>query len=143
MVKVTESAAHRATLATIRSVEAIRVALPLKKPMLMAGVRIETAQNVLVRIEASDGTVGWGEATSAPTMTGEFAESIVAAVGHLTPLLTGQDVCSHAMLARRCQQAIQGNGARNRRSTWRCSISPADAQAFPSSIFWAARFASR
>ena len=110
MVKVTESAAHRATSATIRSVEAIRVALPLKKPMLMAGVRIETAQNVLVRIEASDGTVGWGEATSAPTMTGEFAESIVAAVGHLTPLLTGQDVGSHAMLARRCQQAIQGNG---------------------------------
>lgn len=94
----------------IRSVEAIRVALPLKKPMLMAGVRIETADNVLVRIEAGDGTVGWGEATSAPTMTGDLAESLLGAVRHLTPLLLGQDARAHAALASRCLHAMAGNG---------------------------------
>ncbi len=98
------------TSATIRRVDAIRVALPLAKPMLMAGVRIETADNVLVRIEASDGCVGWGEATSAPTMTGDLAESLVAAVNHLAPLLIGQDVRFHAALARRCLHTMHGNG---------------------------------
>ena len=53
----------------IRRVDAIPVALPLAKPMKMAGVTIAHAENVLVRIEALDGTVGWGEAASAPTMT--------------------------------------------------------------------------
>jgi len=91
-------------------VEPIRVALPLAKPMLMAGVRIETADNVLVRIEASDGTVGWGEATSAPTMTGDLAESLVGAVRHLSPLLVDQDARMHARLARRCLHAMHGNG---------------------------------
>ncbi len=38
--------------------------------MKMAGETITAAQNILVRIEASNGTVGWGEAASAPTMTG-------------------------------------------------------------------------
>ena len=52
----------------IRRVDAIPVALPLKKPMKMAGVTIAHAHNVVVRIEAEDGTIGWGEAASAPTI---------------------------------------------------------------------------
>ena len=95
---------------SISRVDAIRVALPLAKPMLMAGVRIEVADNVLVRIEAADGTVGWGEATSAPTMTGDLGESLVAAVRYLTPLLVGHDARMHALLLRRCLGAMHGNG---------------------------------
>ena len=54
--------------------------------MVMAGVTITHAHNVLVRIEARDGTVGWGEAASAPTMTGDTVESLLAAVrNHLAP----------------------------------------------------------
>ncbi|MET0670770.1 MAG: hypothetical protein ABWY66_12295, partial [Xanthobacteraceae bacterium] len=44
---------------TIRRVDAIPVALPLKSPMKMAAETITAAQNLLVRIEAADGTVGW------------------------------------------------------------------------------------
>ena len=94
----------------IRRVEPIRVALPLAKPMLMAGVRIEIADNVLVRIESADGWVGWGEATAAPTMTGDLAESLVAAVRYLSPLLVGKDARQHAALALRCLHAMHGNG---------------------------------
>src|ERR1044071_7827376 len=76
----------------IRRVDAIPVALALKKPMKMAGVSITHAQNVLVRIEAKDGTVGWGEAASAPTMTGDTLGGLVAAVrDHLAPVLIGGD----------------------------------------------------
>jgi muconate cycloisomerase len=73
-------------------VDAIPLALPLKKPMGMAGVTITHAHNLLVRIEAADGRVGWGEAASAPTMTGDTLGGLVAAVrDHLAPLLVGQD----------------------------------------------------
>src|SRR5262249_36939939 len=53
----------------VRRIDAIAVALPLKSPMKMAGITIEKAENLLVRVEATSGAVGWGEAPSAPTMT--------------------------------------------------------------------------
>src|ERR1700739_3082011 len=94
----------------IRRVDAVPVALPLKKPMKMAGVNITHAQNVVVRIEAKDGTVGWGEAASAPTMTGDTLGGLVAAArDHLAPLLIGQDAWQRASLVRRMQAALVGN----------------------------------
>ena len=68
----------------IKRVEPIAVSLPMKKPVFMAGVEIRAADNVLVRIEADDGVVGWGEAASAPTMTGETVESMMAAIAYLS-----------------------------------------------------------
>ena len=95
----------------IERVEAIPVALPLRKPMVMAGERIEFAANLIVRIEAANGLVGWGEAASAPTMTGDLQAGMVAAVEqHLAPLLLGEDALGHAALARRCGHALHGNG---------------------------------
>jgi len=64
----------------LKSIEPIAVSLPMKKPVFMAGVEIRQADNVLVRIESDTGVVGWGEAASAPTMTGETVESMMAAV---------------------------------------------------------------
>src|SRR5260370_42571345 len=64
----------------IRRIDAIPVALPLAKPMAMSGVTVKDAENLLVRIEAADGTLGWGEAASAPTMTGDTLAGLVAAV---------------------------------------------------------------
>src|ERR1051325_6755708 len=94
----------------IRRVDAIPVALPLKKPMKMAGVSITHAHNVVVRVETKDGTVGWGEAASAPTMTGDTLGGLVAAVrDHLAPVLTGQDVWARAALMRRMKAALAGN----------------------------------
>jgi L-alanine-DL-glutamate epimerase-like enolase superfamily enzyme len=71
----------------IKRVEPIAVSLPMKKPVVMAGVEIKRADNVLLRIEADNGIVGWGEAASAPTMTGETVESMMAAVAYLAPAL--------------------------------------------------------
>ena len=75
----------------IKTVEPIAVGLPMKKPVIMAGEEVRRADNVLVRIETDSGLVGWGEAASAPVMTGETLASIVAAVYCLTPALSGRD----------------------------------------------------
>jgi L-alanine-DL-glutamate epimerase-like enolase superfamily enzyme len=86
------------------------VALPLKSPMKMSGITIATAENVLVRIEAVDGRVGWGEAASAPTMTGDTLGGLVAAVrDHLAPMLVGQDAFDRPTLVPALRRALIGN----------------------------------
>src|SRR5450755_1053431 len=99
----------RAPLA-IRRVDAIPVALPLTKPVKMAAETVTHARNMLVRIEAQDGTVGWGEAASAPTMTGDTIAGLVAAVReHLAPLLIGEDAWMRPALMKRLKVALYGN----------------------------------
>jgi muconate cycloisomerase len=94
----------------IRRVDVIPVALPLKKPMRMAGVTISAAHNILVRIEAADGMVGWGEAASAPNMTGDTLGGLVCAVrDHLAPLLLNEDAWQRAILMRRLKAVLLGN----------------------------------
>src|SRR5262245_60885498 len=103
-----ERSIERAPL-PIRRVDAIPVALPLAKPMKMAGVTIAHAENLLVRIEAADGTVGWGEAASAPTMTGDTLGSLVAAVRYLAPSLIDQDAWTRPALCGALHAALMGN----------------------------------
>src|SRR5215813_1331676 len=94
----------------IRRFDAIPVGLPLAKPVAMAGSTVSTALNILVRIEAEDGTVGWGEAASAPTMTGDTLGGLVVAVrDHLSPLLVGQNAFARADLKRIMARALVGN----------------------------------
>jgi len=69
----------------IEAIEAIAVSLPMNKPVQMAGETVVRADNVLVRVEAEDGVVGWGEAASAPVMTGETVASMMTAVELMTP----------------------------------------------------------
>lgn len=75
----------------IKRIEPIAVAFPMKKPVYMAGVEIKQADNILIRIEADNGAVGWGEAAEAPTMTGETVEGMFAAASYIIPALIGRD----------------------------------------------------
>ncbi|MBI3434119.1 MAG: hypothetical protein HY056_03440 [Proteobacteria bacterium] len=94
----------------IRRVEAIPVALPLREPVRMAGETVTHACNVIVRIEAADATVGWGEASPSPNMTGDTQGSLLAAIAHLTPPLIGADAWDRAGIMRRLSAALSGNG---------------------------------
>jgi muconate cycloisomerase len=80
----------------IKSIEPIAVSLPMLKPVIMAGEEVRRADNVLVRIETDTGLIGWGEAASAPMMTGDTIESIAAAVHYLEPALHGRAVADIA-----------------------------------------------
>jgi len=95
----------------IKHVEAIAVSLPMKKPVFMAGVEIRTADNVLVRIEAGNGVVGWGEAASAPSMTGETVESMMAAIGYLAPAVEGREAEDIAGTIAVMRQRMYANNA--------------------------------
>jgi muconate cycloisomerase len=95
----------------VRRVDAIPVALPLKAPMKMAAETVTAAQNLIVRIEATDGTIGWGEAASAPTMTGDTQGGLVAAArDHIAPLIIGQDARSWPSLRTKLHRVLVGNG---------------------------------
>ena len=84
-------ACKKETRVHIKSIEPIAVSLPMRKPVVMAGEEVRRAENVLVRVEADNGLIGWGEAASAPVMTGDTLESLVGAVHYLTPALRGRD----------------------------------------------------
>ena len=82
----------------IAKIEACAVAIPLKMPIKMSGILIETCDNLIVKVTDTDGNVGWGEASSAPTMTGETVEGLVAATKFMANRLEGTEVTSNDML---------------------------------------------
>lgn len=112
MLQKTDKTARNPTQSLIvRRIDAIPVGLPLKAPMKMAANTVTKADNLLVRIEGTDGTVGWGEAASAPTMTGDTLGSLVAAIrDHLGPMLVGQDLRNWAALRPKLHRALHANG---------------------------------
>ena len=93
----------------IRSITPMTVRLPLAKPLKLADGTIATADNLLVRIVDSDGHVGWGEAASAPTMTGETPEGMLAAAKFMLPHLTGREVEDLPAFARYLDGLMYGN----------------------------------
>ena len=95
----------------IRSVTPLWISLPLIKPLKMANSTIATADNLLVRIEDTDGWVGWGEAASAPTMTGETPESMIAAVQFMRPQLEGLEIEDVTRFGQHIDGWIYGNAA--------------------------------
>ncbi len=70
---------------TIEHVEAVGVEAPLEEPFGYAQAWVETRTATLVRIEASDGTVGWGECWGPVAGTRETVESVLA------PHVLGED----------------------------------------------------
>jgi L-alanine-DL-glutamate epimerase-like enolase superfamily enzyme len=58
----------------------------MKKPVVMAGVKIARAQRVCSH-RSDNGIVGWARP---PTMTGETVESMMAAIGDLAPAREGR-----------------------------------------------------
>ena len=110
-VQANVAAEQQARPLRIRRADAIAIAVPLAKPMLMAAETITHAENLVVRLEAENGLIGWGEATVAPTMTGDTLPGMAAAVRqHMAPLLIGADARDRAELARRCRASIAHNG---------------------------------
>jgi len=93
----------------IKAIEPIAVSLPMTKPVKMAGETVARADNVLLRVESDDGVVGWGEAASAPTMTGETIASMMAAVGHMAPGLLKRPADDIAGAAAAMDAQMYGN----------------------------------
>lgn len=75
----------------IVSVEAIPIAVPLTKPIVMSHITITQSNNVLAKVTTDTGLVGWGEGVEATDLTGDTQESIKAALEFLGPQIVGAD----------------------------------------------------
>lgn len=95
----------------IKRIEPIAVSLPMSKSVKMSLEEVSTATNLLVRLETDGGVVGWGEAASAPTMTGETQQGMVAAVRHLAPILEGMPADDIHAVSARADRYLYGNHA--------------------------------
>lgn len=93
----------------IKHIEAIAISLPMTKPMKMAGVLIKSADNVLVKVELDGGQIGWGEAASAHSMTGETVESMMAAIRYMAPTLSGFPAADISQVSAKMDRLMYGN----------------------------------
>src|SRR3954453_11621929 len=76
----------------IARVEAVPLDARLKTPFRFGNVVRTTSANVLVRLVADDGLVGYGEACPVPQLTAEPQESVVALIEQrIAPELVGED----------------------------------------------------
>ena len=80
----------------ITEITPIAISLPMAKPLKMAGLVFTSSENVLVRVTTDSGLIGWGEASSSPTMTGETVESMMAAIRYLAPYFIDRDPAEFA-----------------------------------------------
>jgi muconate cycloisomerase len=95
----------------LRSVVPFRISLPLLVPIKMANATVATADNLLVRVEDTDGHVGWGEAASAPLMTGETQDGMVAAAQFMRPQVEGTEVEDVSEFGAQVDALMYGNSA--------------------------------
>ena len=97
----------------IRSVEAIPLAIPYRRPFAFASGKATAADHVLVRITTDDGLVGHGEAPPRPYTYGETATSIVTAVRDLfAPVLVGADPFARERIRADLARTVANNTAR-------------------------------
>jgi muconate cycloisomerase len=96
---------------TIQRLETFAVPLPALAGFEVAGGAVtragEPAVRVLVKVTASDGGFGWGEATPIPSWTYETLESITSTIdGYLAPAARGLPAWDLDGLARAFDRAI-------------------------------------
>src|SRR5919199_3500665 len=85
--------------ATIATVGATPLDIPLVEPFTIATGSQAIARNVLVEVRLADGTRGYGEAAPFPAVTGETQASTLIAIGELAGNLHGADVREWRRLA--------------------------------------------
>lgn len=101
----------------VASVEAIPIELPVRRRWRWRGLGDDVGRWVLVRIEASGGMVGWGEATPLADWGGDFGRyygETPATVRHLVedrfgPAVLGVDVWNQGDLEQRLAGAVRGH----------------------------------
>ena len=91
----------------IRRIEALPIEMQLSEPYSIAYERIESAFNVLLRLETDAGITGLGCAAPDPTITGETGEMVLDGIRNtVEPLLRGADPFRIALVNERLGSEI-------------------------------------
>lgn len=76
----------------IYSIEVSMLHLPLKKPFSISYTSYKYMTSIIVKIETTDGLIGYGEGTPDQHVTGETAESVYCIIkNNLAPILIGEN----------------------------------------------------
>lgn len=95
----------------IKNIDALTIAVPMTTPIRMSTGTITASDNLIVRVDDTAGHVGWGEAASAPMMTGETSPGMVAAVRFMAGRLEGREVEEAIAIRDLVGGAMHGNNA--------------------------------
>ncbi|QDU57747.1 dipeptide epimerase [Aeoliella mucimassa] len=111
----------------VQSISANVLRVPLRKPFRHASAVRHYSDNVVVRVELADGTLGWGEGVPRPYVTGESPDGALAQFG-LAPLAAAlsteaDDWQAVIAMCQRIELPVDGDDPRDCRSnSLRCAI---------------------
>ena len=86
------------------------IGIPLARPFKTALRTVERVEDIVVRITAENGMVGYGEAPPTAVITGDTKGSILSAINELiAPAILGADVLALDEVMERMDRSIKGN----------------------------------
>lgn len=94
----------------VTKAEIFAIRLPLHQPFIVSYGRFDDMPSILLKLTASDGSIGWGEAVPDPHVTGETFEATYAILEHaLLPVIGDLDVFSIEALHARMNSCLSSN----------------------------------
>lgn len=94
----------------IKSIAIGYIRIPLVTPFKTALRTVDSVNDLIVRIEAEDGTVGYGEAPPTAVITGDTKESIEAAIrSYIAPAIRGMDLEDLDGIMQKMEKSIAKN----------------------------------
>src|SRR5262249_25882554 len=96
----------------LADVRVVLADIPVKRPHKMSFTTLEAVNYAFVRLETTDGLVGWGEAAclGGPTWGEESSESVAVTIErYVAPWLVGRDATRIEALSREMARRVQGN----------------------------------
>lgn len=95
---------------TLTAIHIWPLRIPLRQPLRLASETIIHAETLLVEVRDTEGCSGWGEASAAPTMTGEVLPGMAeVARRYLTLALLAGPLPDASAITHRLDRAIRGN----------------------------------
>jgi muconate cycloisomerase len=96
----------------IGDLRVLQADIPVKRPHTMSFTTLHAVNFVFVRLETTEGLIGWGEAAclGGPTWSEESAESVAVTIErYIAPWLVGHDATQIEPLRHEMARRLQGN----------------------------------
>lgn len=87
---------------TIQSIRAVPVRFPLIRPFVTAQGRKTETHNLRINVTLSDGTVGWGEASSSIAMPNATPANMERAIREIAPEIRERPIANYREVIRTC-----------------------------------------
>lgn len=100
----------RCTIVKITKIEAGKISIPLKVPFITALRRVDTAEDLVIKVHTDDGAIGWGSAPATVVITGDSHASVAAAIKEvMAPQLIGLDIDDREEILARISRSMAHN----------------------------------